>query len=108
MLPLATSVLLQLSIFTTHVTITASISKPTHTHTHTHPFNGPLSGTTRVSQYHKGETKLDFTEATQTHTNAICQYPGCHQLKQLSIKSNMTLIMVDKPQPSYNLLNVIK
>jgi len=29
MLPLATSVLLQLSIFTTHVTITASISKPT-------------------------------------------------------------------------------
>ena len=24
------------------------------------------------------------------------------------IKSNMTLIMVDKPQPSYNLLNVIK
>jgi len=25
-----------------------------------------------------------------------------------SIKSNMTLIMVDKPQPSYNLLNVMK
>jgi len=24
------------------------------------------------------------------------------------IKSNMTLIMVDKPQPSYNLLNVMK
>ena len=33
------------------------------THTHTHPFNGPLSGTTRVSQYQKGETNLDFTEA---------------------------------------------
>jgi len=30
---------------------------------HTHPFNGPLSGTTRVSQYQKGETNLDFTEA---------------------------------------------
>jgi len=29
----------------------------------THPFNGPLSGTTRVSQYQKGETNLDFTEA---------------------------------------------
>ena len=26
-------------------------------------FNGPLSGTTRVSQYQKGETNLDFTEA---------------------------------------------
>jgi len=30
---------------------------------HTHPFNGPFSGTTRVSQYQKGETNLDFTEA---------------------------------------------
>ena len=29
----------------------------------THPFNGPLSGTTRVNQYQKGETNLDFTEA---------------------------------------------
>jgi len=31
--------------------------------THTHPFNGPLSGTTRVSQYQNGKTNLDFTEA---------------------------------------------
>jgi len=31
---------------------------------HTHPFNGPLSGTTRVSRYYqKGKTNLDFTEA---------------------------------------------
>ena len=35
----------------------------THTHTHTHPFNSPLSATTRVTQYQKGETNLDFTEA---------------------------------------------
>jgi len=28
-----------------------------------HPFNGPLSGTTRVSRYQKGKTYLDFTEA---------------------------------------------
>ena len=35
----------------------------THTHTHKHPFNGPLSGTTRVSRYQKGKTNLDFTEA---------------------------------------------
>jgi len=34
-----------------------------NTHTHTHPFNGPLSGTTRVSRYQKGKTNLDFTEA---------------------------------------------
>ena len=36
---------------------------PTHTHTHMHPFNGPLSGTTRVNRYQKGKTSLDFTEA---------------------------------------------
>ena len=30
---------------------------------HTHPFNGPLSRTTRVRQYQKGKTNLDFTEA---------------------------------------------
>ena len=34
-----------------------------NTHTHTHPFNVPLSGTTWVSRYQKGKTKLDFTEA---------------------------------------------
>ena len=30
---------------------------------HTHQFNGPFSGTTRVSRYQKGETNLDFTGA---------------------------------------------
>ena len=31
--------------------------------THTHLFNGPFSGTTRVSRYQKAKTDLDFTEA---------------------------------------------
>ena len=31
--------------------------------THTHPFNGPFSGTTRVSRYPKGKTNVDFTGA---------------------------------------------
>jgi len=31
--------------------------------THTHTLNGPLSVTTQVSRYQKGETNLDFTEA---------------------------------------------
>jgi len=35
-----------------YVTVTVCI----HLFTHTHPFNGPLSGTTRVSQYQKGKT----------------------------------------------------
>jgi len=30
---------------------------------HTYPFNGPLSGTTRVSLHQKGKTNVDFTEA---------------------------------------------
>ena len=48
--------------------------------THTHPFNGPLSGTTRVSRYQKGKTNLDFTEARDSewqwhqlgHMQTIC------------------------------------
>jgi len=48
-----------------------------HTHTHTHPFNGPLSGTTRVSRYQKGKTNLDFTGARdsewQWHQLGICK-----------------------------------
>ena len=49
-------------------------------YTHTHPFNGPLSGTTQVSQYQKGKTDLDFTEARDSewhwhqlgHMQTIC------------------------------------
>ena len=49
----STAIIPQMISFKTHA----------HTHTHTHPFNGPLSGTTRVSRYQKGKTNLDFTEA---------------------------------------------
>jgi len=49
-------------------------------HTHTHPFNGPFSGTTRVSRYQKGKTNLDFTGARDSewqwhqlgHVQTIC------------------------------------
>ena len=41
---------------------------------HTHPFNGPLSGTTRVSRYQKGKTNLDFTEARDSGISwAVCK-----------------------------------
>ena len=36
----------------------------------------------------------------------VADYP-LRRIKSNQIKSNMTLIMVDKPQPSYNLLNVM-
>ena len=45
------------------VSYTAVVHCITSSHTHTQPFNGPLSGTTRVSRYQKGITNLDFTEA---------------------------------------------
>jgi len=38
-------------------------SSITTTTTTLHTFNGPLSGTTRVSRYQKGKTNPDFTEA---------------------------------------------
>jgi len=40
-----------------------SVSTAAACYTHTHPFNGPLSGTNRVSRYQKGKTNLDFTES---------------------------------------------
>ena len=36
---------------------------PRQIHTHARAFNGPFSGTTRVSRYLKGKTSLDFSEA---------------------------------------------
>ena len=42
-----------------------------NTHTHTHPFNGPMSGTARVSRYRKGKTNLDFTEARDSGGSGI-------------------------------------
>jgi len=59
----------------TVVNITTSTLRKEHTHTH--PFNGPLSGTARVSQYQKGKTNLDFTGARdsewQWHQLCMCK-----------------------------------
>jgi len=38
--------------------------RQTYIYTYIYPFNGPFSETTQVSQYQKGKTNLDFTEAT--------------------------------------------
>jgi len=53
-----------------------------HTHTHTQPFNGPFSGTTWVSQYQKGETSLDFTEARDSEWQ-------WHQLDHLQVCTSL-------------------
>jgi len=49
--------------FYTECLVIDASALPLYTHTHTHPFNGPLSRTTRVSQYQKGKTNLDFIGA---------------------------------------------
>ena len=53
------------------------------THTHTHPFNGPFSGTTRVSRYQKGKTNLDYTEArdSQWQWNLLVHMQVCISLQ---------------------------
>ena len=47
-------------------------------YTHTHPFNGHVSGTTRVNRYQKGKTNLDFTEARDSEWQ-------WHQLRHMQV-----------------------
>jgi len=50
---------------------------------HTHiPFDGPLSGTTRVSRYQKGKTDLDFTEARDSEWQ-------WHQLGHMQVSTSL-------------------
>ena len=51
-------------------------------HTHIHTFNGPLSGTTRVSRYQKGKTNLDFTEARDSEWQ-------WHQLRRMQVCTSL-------------------
>ena len=49
-----------------------------------HPFNGPLSGTTWVSQYQKGKTNLDFTEARDSEWQS-------HQLARMQVCTSLQI-----------------
>ena len=51
-------------------------------------------------------TKTDSVDGRKD-SQPILPYYSAYSV-QIKSKSNMTLIMVDKPQPSYNLLNVMK
>ena len=55
------------------------------THTHIHPFNSPLSRTTEVSQYQKGKSNLDFTEARDSEWQ---WHPLGHMQVCTSLKSD--------------------
>ena len=64
--------------------INTSIWMP-YINTHTHTFNGPFSRTTQVSQYQKGKTNLDFTEARDSERQ-------WHQLGHMQV---CTLLQTD-------------
>jgi len=65
---------------------------------HTHPFNGPLSGTTRVSQYQKGKTNLDFSEArdSEWHWHRLDHMQVCTSL-QTDNHANTSLLTFYRP-----------
>jgi len=59
----ATALPVQLPVITLSERLDITISCSVDCTLHTHTFNGPFSGTTRVSRYQKGKTNLDFTGA---------------------------------------------
>ena len=57
------------------------------------PFNGPFSGTTRVSRYQKGKTNLDFTEARDSEWQ-------WHQLGHMQVAPSSRQITTPVPHHS--------
>jgi len=81
--------------YTTHV---ETLQTHTHTHTHTHSFNGPLSGTTRVSRYQKVKTNLDFTEArdSQWRWHQLGRMQACTSLQTDNHASTHHSVFTDR------------
>jgi len=78
--------------------------------THTHPFNGPLSRTTRVSQYQKGKTNLDFTEArdSEWHWHQLGHMQVCISLQTDNHASTPPLSFLQAGCPSCHPTNSVK
>jgi len=60
--------------------------------THTHPFNGPLSGTTQVGRYQKGNTNLDICEARDSEWQ-------WHQLGRMQVCTSLQTDNHDSTPP---------
>jgi len=67
-----------------------------YTQTHT-PFNGPLSKTTQVSQYQKGKTSLDFTEARDSEWQWHQHMQVCTSLLQTDYHASNPLLIFYRP-----------
>jgi len=81
-----------------------------HTNTHTHPFDGPFSGTTRVSQYQKGKTNLDFTEArdSEWQWHELGRIQVCISLQTDNHASTSPLSFLQAGCPSCRPTNSVK
>jgi len=79
-------------------------------HTHTHPFNGPFSGTTRVSRYQKGKTNLDFIEArdSEWQWHQLGHMQVCTSLQTDSHASTSPLSFLQAGFPSCHPTNSVK
>jgi len=79
-------------------------------HTHTHPFNGPFSGTTQVSQYQKGKTNLDFTEAwdSEWQWHQLGHMQVCTLLQTENHTSTRPLCFLQAGCPSCRPTNSVK
>jgi len=77
------------------VTVTVSGVSP-----NMHPFNGPLSGTTRVSQYQKGKINLDFTEAGDSEWHQLGHMQVCISLQTDNHASTPPLSFLQARCPS--------
>jgi len=88
--------------------VESSIGK--RTHTHTHPFNGRLSGTTRVSRYEKGKTSLDFTGArgSEWQWHQLGRMQVCTSLQTDNHASTPPLSFLQAGCPSCRPTNSIK
>ena len=77
---------------------------------HTHPFNGPFSGTTKVSRYQKGKTNLDFTEARESewHWHQLGHMQVCTSLQTHNHASTPPLSFLQAGCPSCRPTNSIK
>ena len=82
----------------------------THARTRTHQFNGPLSGTTRVNQYKKGKTNLDFTEArdSEWRWQQLGHMQACTSLQTDNHVSIQPLSFLQAGCPSCRLTNCVK
>jgi len=78
--------------------------------THTHTFSGPLSRTTRVSQYQKGITNLDFTEARdiEWQWHQLGHIQSCNLLQTDNHASTPPLSFLQAGCPSSHPTNSIK